>query len=1363
MMRYHKNYLRTLNGLLGLALTVAFALPMSVQADPLDLATIPLANSPTVVIQPNLLFVLDDSGSMGWDYMPDYVNDSPYYPNDMLFKDPSFNVIAYNPAVRYIPPAYFDAGGLNVTKYPSQIGADTATGADSTTKPNWKRVKKDAYLSTTTSNLEGNVSFYTVVPGEYCTKPNLKICNAQSAASSTYPYPAPVRWCDNSTNANAAVPAAGSCQGTRLTGFTTLRTPSMPSYKSTITITSASGTPRVEGITIGGKEIMSVRTSSSNTTSSLAGWVADNINNCTNNTTGNCDISGYSAISAGNVVIVSAPTSLTSAPATPVLTSSSGTLGSTVGAFAYSTGTVPGTKLFTQVVSTNNSYPYPGSVTKATSRTDCAGATCTYKEEMTNYANYWAYYRTRMQMMKTAAGLAFKDIGEDYRVGFMTIHPSSTEAVNFSTFNTAQKSNWYNEFYSTSGGSATPLRSALATAGRIYAKKETVGGVFTDPMEYQCQQNFTLLTTDGFWNTDSESNVKDVAGAQVGNRDGGTTPRPYYEGGTASTNSLADVAKYYYDTDIRAATFSNCTGALGINVCEDPAPSTANQKQNMVTLTLGLGVDGTLAYTTDYKTATDGDFADIKAGTNNWPKPVADQPSAIDDLWHAAVNGGGAYFSAKNPDDLVASLREALASIKVKVGAATAAATSTLNPVSGDNDAFVASYTTGQWKGNLERRAIDTVSGEVSIAALACVEDVVNAPTCTAPSSVVANGSGGYDCVTPGITDASACSGVFDAIGSACKVALPVACNGVLKSKVAALTDTRTIKMNNGTGSLVDFNYSSVSAAGLGATFATSFLQANLTQWASLTTAQQANVTSVNLANYLRGQNGFDESAADVDKRVFRKRQAVLGDAVDSKPAFIGKPTFNYADPGYADFKTAQDSRAKTVYMGANDGMLHAFDATSLQERWAYVPSMVIPNMWKLADTAYANKHSFYVNGDPVISDVCVSACTSTGAVWKTILVAGLNGGGRGYYALDITNPSAPSLLWELDANDESNLGYTFGNPIITKRSDGKWVVLVTSGYNNIPDNSAFYALSSTKFKPNNPAMFTSGNGQGYLYVLDATTGTRLSQIGTGAGSASTPSGLAKIKAYADDAEKNNTTKYVYGGDLLGNLWRFNIEDNSVMKFAQLEASGQPQPITTAPELGLVNNKPVVFVGTGKYLEVSDLLNTDQQTLYAIKDDNASSTVVNPRSSLVQQTIVANGADNRQSGTSSAVDFSSGLGWYVDLPDSGERQNVNARLVLGTLLVPTTVPTSSACQPAGYGWFNYFDYKTGLAVVPTLNVSTRTSAPTVGFNVVYIDGKPKVSIVTADDPTPKLVPEIPFSGSGTGFQQRRSIWREIVD
>jgi type IV pilus assembly protein PilY1 len=371
--------------------------------------------------------------------------------------------------------------------------------------------------------------------------------------------------------------------------------------------------------------------------------------------------------------------------------------------------------------------------------------------------------------------------------------------------------------------------------------------------------------------------------------------------------------------------------------------------------------------------------------------------------------------------------------------------------------------------------------------------------------------------------------------------------------------------------------------------------------------------------------------------------------------------------------------------------------------------------------------------------------------------VFGLNGGGRSYYAFDITTPTSPLLLWEFSASNDSDLGYTFGNPVVTKKADGTWVVLVTSGY----DNGDISGDGSTNNDP-------EGDGEGYLYVLNAATGTVISKLGTGVGDANTPSGLSKIAAWADDSVANNTALYVYGGDLRGNLWRFDINSpassSNPLKFATLfsdSGGANAQPITVRPELGKINGKRVVFIGTGKYLEVSDLSNTQQQSIYAILDDNAASTLVNPRTTLTRQTLTTSGAT--RTATNNAVDFSAGRGWYVDLPDSGERQNVDGKLESGTLLEPTTVPADSVCSPGGYSWMNYFNYMTGGPVdTQTDMVSNKTNAPIVGINVYYINGTPVVSQVTADSPTPEVNTNVPFRTQASSFQKKKVIWRELI-
>ncbi|MFN3786099.1 MAG: pilus assembly protein, partial [Thiothrix sp.] len=542
------------------------------------------------------------------------------------------------------------------------------------------------------------------------------------------------------------------------------------------------------------------------------------------------------------------------------------------------------------------------------------------------------------------------------------------------TFDAGQKYNWYNTFFGINPNGGTPLRQALSTTGRYFANK--LSGTY--PMHYSCKHNFTILSTDGYWNENNSSVVK-VDGSAMTDQDADPTPRPKYEGPTASSYALADAAKYYADTDLRNSSLGNCTGVLGLDVCADnvfTSSTDSNTKQHMTSFTLGLGADGQLIYQSDYLTAASGDYANIKNGSLNWPVPVSNGDTTIDDLWHAAVNANGQYFSAKNPAQLSDGLKTALAAIAAKVGAGAAAATSALNPVSGDNYAYVASYTTADWWGNLEQRSVNTTTGVVSKKANWCVENIT-ADSCNSPSTTITTTDGfstQISCVTPGATaDSCVSPGVFDALANTCTVPMATSCIGTLPPKVGATSDTRTIKMASGSA-LVDFTPANVNLSLFNPTW--------LSQYSTFSAAQQANATAENLVNYLRGQKAYEMTGSNPDTQVFRYRKAVMGDAIESTPAYIKKPVYNYADPGYSNFVTSQSGRAGAVYLGTNDGMLHAFDAATGNENWAFIPTPVLPNMYKLADKNYANLHAYYVNGDITIDDVCTASCASASATW---------------------------------------------------------------------------------------------------------------------------------------------------------------------------------------------------------------------------------------------------------------------------------------------------------------------------------------------------------------------------------------------
>ena len=780
------------------------------------------------------------------------------------------------------------------------------------------------------------------------------------------------------------------------------------------------------------------------------------------------------------------------------------------------------------------------------------------------------------------------------------------------------------------------------------------------------------------------------------------TPSNVTSGG--SSDSLADVAMYYYATDLRNSALNNCTGALGTDVCTDnvsvsPSARDNAKYQHMTTFTLGLGNSGTLKFDNNYLSQSSGDYIDIVQGTKNWPIPGDGKNAVnIDDLWHAAVNGRGQYFSASDPKSLINSLRTTLQSIDAITGSASAAATSTLQPVQGDNDIYVAQYTSADWYGDVLSYKIDPATGAV-------------------------------------VTKANGAS------------AASWSAKDVLQAKAPA---TRTIYYPK-SGALRDFNYTNLTTDSLNSNFDNFCTKKGVrgttttpTQCiTALKTDKDLANSGANLVNYLRGENTY------ANDNVYRARAFILGDIIDASPLFVGQPSFKYTEHDYATYKTT--SRTAVVYAAANDGMLHAFDRITGAEKWAYIPSFVMPNMYQLADVNYADNHVFLVDGSPVAGDIYVNSA------WKTILIGGLNSGGRGYYALDITNPDSPQLLWEYS---ETDLGLTFGNPIITKMQDGTWVVMFSSGYNNVG----------------------SGDGNGHLYVLDANTGAKILKLdtninGSPAGTSTTPSGLGKINNYVV-SDLDNTTQVVYGGDLLGNVWRFDINSFvkpylSGMQLAQLKVGSTVQPITSKPALTEVNYNglkyKVIYVGTGEYLGTSDLGNTSKQTIYALKDKWDTVGLGDVRSAtspamVVQTASAATSSANTDiiKGTAYPVNWTTGIGWYLDLINSGERVNINPQIVLNALYVGTNVPNSDTCNAGGTSWLYKLDIATGSALSTAPDAALAVSLGNtliVGMTNVQLTTKNVATVVTtAKGGVDTVVGAQPYSASKTA---RRTSWRVL--
>ena len=1107
---------------------------------------------------------------------------------------------------------------------------------------------------------------------------------------------------------------------------------------------------------------------------------------------------GYVASGSGSTVLITAPSGTGSerngwpmAWSDSGLTNQSGSLsgGVTTGDLAHSTSnfTTGGLFVRTNIVP---GFTYP----KAPGRTDCSGATaCTYEEEMINFANWFAYYRTRMQMAKTSIGRAFLTLGSDFRVGFKTINFSGTHYLAVSDFTTStgqQKDLWYGKLYNAPASGGTPLRAALSRAGRYYGNTNP-SSMGASPIQLACQPSYSILTTDGYWN-DSSGYYELDGSSSVGNQDsafsGGQTVEvaPYatkdsgsWDGNRAS-NTLADVAMYYYKTDLRGD-LANQVPSSG----KDNAPH-----QHMTTFTVGIGVAGTLIYDPNYETQQAGDFFNIRQGSTFWPAPAADDATALDDVWHAAVNGRGKFFLATDPVALASGIAETLNSVQARIGAGAAAATSNLQPVAGDNFAFTAQYQTVEWSGDLKARTIDLSTGAVSTRELWSAQSLLDQRDHTT-RRILTFDPADTDPTATVVVDSVTRTQNGNRLRSFCATDAPAAAypkceDGGLLTQ--AEMDDHFDPLGGPNGALLQS-----------------------VPWPTDGSNRHLAASKRTLVDFLRGETLNESSGGTALTDLYRNRGHLLGDIVNAQPAYVKAPPFQYSDPHYSAFKSANANRFGMVYAAANDGMLHAFatdpdgnpyfqtagiaspetsddvftgtlstDAVSGEgsENWAYIPNLVLPTLKRLAETNYATNHRYSVDGSPVVGDVCFGSCASA-SDWRTIIVAGLNKGGRGYYALDISNPQAPVALWELKGGNDAaciasdgavdgtqtgdcNIGLTFGNPVIAKRpSDGRWVVFVTSGHNNV----------------------SPGDGMGHFYVVDAQSGAILQRVSTPAGDTTTPSGLARINGWVDSASTNNIVRTIYGGDLLGNVWRLQLEASAPLSANTLsllatvtDPGGTPQPITTRPELGQdpVTQSRIVFIATGKFLGITDKADEQRQSVYAIKDpmnaQNLTGVVNMARSGgtiagFQQQTFTAT-STTRAIADNTPVDFAVDNGWFVDLPDGGsgspsERVNVDPILQLGTLVVPSNVPSSDTCVAGGFGWVNFFDFRSGGFIQGSTGnlVSTKISASlVVGINVVQLPGGTVKTIVTTAD-NQQITQDTPVAPSNV--QGRRVTWREM--
>lgn len=900
-----------------------------------------------------------------------------------------------------------------------------------------------------------------------------------------------------------------------------------------------------------------------------------------------------------------------------------------------------------------------------------AAGTRVYLQEAMNYANWYAYYRTRILATKTTSSIAFSFLDDTYRVGFQNLGsetaPNGVGApiiwVNVDDFTagtTGHKKDWYSALFNINiTNYTTPLLSGMLRVGNLFETggagglpagvnplpaTDTTGKATADPITVSCQNNYHILFTDGFTNQAASAmptvagNKDNVVPAWTGIVDnppdnvlpnlrplsGAAWPKPFVETSPAMSDTLADIATYYWARDLRSSMKNNVPANSGKGTGDVDYTKDVAWWQHVNFNAISFGSDGVLDASNQA-----GTMAAIKAGTQSWTRttPNPAQPtnpagnpgaSAVDDLWHATVNARGQFVYAKSPVEVSYGLARILAGIQNQRKARIGAAFSGQVLDSTNHIIYEATIEPG-WAGDLLKVDIDPATGaEVSTMWQASTQ------------------------LTTQLTKAVATDEPW-------------------------FTNRRIVTINSSTNKAVPFLSTKISSA-------------QLASLASDPTQQQKVVA------YLRGANTFNAGATVIEGTgigQFRQRFGPLGDITNAQPVIVNPPDRQYRDsagdtacagapypncsqdPGYGAFVSSNKSRSARVYAAANDGMLHSFDASTGNEVFAFIPKALfrfncgntVPATPVQADACAASPktadvtaiqsltyqdggvpiyhHHFLVDSSPRVADVDFSNGASKD--WHTILVGGLGKGGNSYYALDITDPSAvdenaaaAKVLWEWT---DSDLVYTYGRPVIVKTRAYGWVVLVTSGYNN-------------------------KSGVGKLYFLNPQTGALLKTMSTGSGTPASPSGFAQIHAFVKD-EANQVAEQVYGGDLNGDVWRFDVSDVNpanwkVDLFAQLhDPSGNPQPVTTAPQIEVDFNSGVnryVFIGTGRLLDTTDLTTPfppQVQTMYAIRDGTLSTYETSGLPIQPRSTLAATNPDGI-----SAIVGGAPNGWYHDLPST---------------------------------------------------------------------------------------------------------------
>lgn len=1045
-----------------------------------------------------------------------------------------------------------------------------------------------------------------------------------------------------------------------------------------------------------------------------------------------------------------------------------------------------------------------------------------------NFANWYSYYRTRNLLARTSVTRSFGSISDNVRVTWQTINgdfsatPPALQGREIKKLEGTWRRDFYDWIFDVVTTGNTPNRRAMMEAGHFYERSLTEDDM--DPYweftpegpdaghHLSCRKNFNMQVTDGYWNfgthparpgvwNDGQTSVTLPDGRSFSTTD--PESRIIWDvRGTKVDTSMANIGFNYWSRDLQPSLANNVspylpdtsTGTTGSdpltsgensldnkeiywNPANDPA-TWQHVSQFMVT----LGIAGQLDFPGDYDELRLGTATGGGVGPVGWPQPLNNHPTGADDTWHAAVNGRGAYFSASDPDELVQSLSDILAAIIAQSAASTPISVS-LPLITSGTAGYAASYASTDWSGSVTRHNLDSNSQPVTppVWDAACL---LTGGTCPSTSTTVAQA------LTP--------------------------------------NDRRIFTSDGTPGTGKPFRWSNLSAsqqAKLNANPAT--IDLTPTPPAPVFVSDGYGQQRV---DYIRGDRTNESSGSPR----FRTRGSLMGAVIRGQPVYVSSPISGFrdifpsgspealaasSDESYSKFQFDNRARSPMVYVGANDGMMHAFDATTGIESWAYVPNALIENLHLAKST---DPNAGLVSG---VDDAPQQIDVFINGEWRTYLIGSFRLGGRGIYALDVSDPdpgsdtAAANVVpkWEFTNVDPSggpgsgcavgsrfcsSLGYTYDSVSVARIAyQDKWVVLASSGY--FPEDIE------------DPASVDPKARQTSLLVIDLETGELIREIVTPApssvGGSGVSFGLSTSTVY--DFGSDQIDDIAVAGDLAGNLWRFDLSDDTdpsnwkadlmfTSYGAGVAVGDQPISFNPTAMRDVVNRVPMYVFGTGKYIGKPDRTSSiPQQYYYGVRDygtcrDPADAACthypITPADLLeqvmTQTSATGTGGETYQTReiTKSGTPLTGYDGWKIRLgsnsnPNSGMAASPGERaqrrafpfFTANLAMLFTLVPRSQdPCAPGNDYGFMIVDAGTGLfsgasnTAATSAAVGVLLPAPRpLGSPVVPIGGGDAV-VIPGINPTtlpPAVGDAIKDALDDVDAIWHRSAWRELLD